>query len=130
MMDMLPPSRNLLIVLIVGMMTLLDKRLSNGKGKRLRTGIRKFDTEGAIADLSFLPDQLIQALLAYHAVALIIDIHAVIRAGRSAVQRDLEAHRVAAAGAQHQMKIPPVKTETDRAARFLQGGGVTGDQPL
>src|SRR5262249_59182164 len=72
-----------------------------------RTG--KLDLDLAIDDGFGLPDQLVQALLRHRAVALLVDIGAVRRAGRLPVDQNAKSHRRARCGRAHdEMEIAGV----------------------
>src|ERR1700722_18864683 len=65
-----------------------------GESEGLHAGIEKLDFEGAVGDRTVLPDELIEALLVDHALAVGIDVRAVIGAGRHAVDRHSETDRL------------------------------------
>ena len=77
-----------------------------------------------------LTDQLVKPLAGDHASALGVDIHAVIGAGRGAVQRHPEAHRLAAAGrSQHQVQVTALEVVDDLAAGGVERCELRADGP-
>jgi len=67
-------------------------RLSECERERFNSGIEKLDLELALVDRSRLPDQLIQALLGHAAMAVVVDVSAMGRAHRLAIDEHAETH--------------------------------------
>src|ERR1700677_2759117 len=71
------------------------KVLTKGKRVSLHIGIKKLDREGAVHDRPALTDELVEPVVGHHALAVGVRIGAVAFAGRGAVDRYPEAHRLA-----------------------------------
>src|SRR5690606_26058897 len=103
--------------------------------KRKRVGmqarVEKLNRERSVAHIYRLPDQLIEPLLSHHAIAVGIDVHAVILPRRGAVDRHPKAHGSGVgAWAQHQMQIARVKPINDFPGTLFQCRIFTADTPL
>ena len=107
------------------------------ESERFHARIEKLDFESPVSDGTGLPDQLIQPLLGDGAVALLVDIEAVSRAGRLRLDHDAKAHRRARrCRSHHEMNIARVETIRDASVRLVQRGvsalhrPVAGQRPL
>src|SRR5690349_12419787 len=95
--------------------------LAEGEGVGLDAGIEEPDLEGTVGDVATLADELVEPLAGYGAVAVRIDVAAVVGARGRAVDGDLEAHRLAVgARAQHQMQVAGVEAIGDAAVLGVQ----------
>jgi hypothetical protein len=68
--------------------------LAKSKGEGLNAWVQKLDFKRMVGDRSLLSHQLIKPLLCHDAVAIGIDVRAVVRTGLSAVDRDRESNRM------------------------------------
>src|ERR1700677_2345728 len=71
------------------------KVLTEGKRVSLHIRIKKLDGEGAVHERPALSHELVEPVVGHHALAVGIDVGAVAFAGRGAVDRHVEAHRLA-----------------------------------
>ena len=92
--------------------------LPERKRERLDAGVEEFDFERPVLDRAGLADQLIQPLPGDGAVAIGVGVDAVVGAGRLAVQRHPEPHRLAVGiRPQHQMQVAGMEAIDDLAIR-------------
>jgi hypothetical protein len=110
-------------------------RLRRGSAERerkhLHARIEKHDLELPIGDGLRLPDQLIEPLCRHRAIAVVVDIQSVRRAGRLAIEEHAKAHGSAPRGQPHdEMQITGVKTVRDAPMGLVQHRGLWLDRPL
>jgi hypothetical protein len=92
---------------------------------------QKLDSESPILYCAVLTNQLVQAVFGDRAVAVRVDIHAVIRSGGFAVYCDSEADGLPILrGPQDQMKVSGVKTIDNGPRRTKQGRDLPSIRPL
>jgi len=80
----------------------------------LHSWVLKLDCEDVVCDGSFLPHQLIQAMVCHDAIALCIRVHAMIVAWSLAVNGHPEANRLSIFHwTKHEMQVAGMKMEYD-----------------
>jgi hypothetical protein len=94
---------------------------SEGERKSLDSWIIEFNCEAMIGDGSLLPDQLIQAMVRHHAIALCVRVHTMIVTGRLAVNGHPEVDRLPVdRRTKYEMQIAGMKMEHDLPAGRLE----------
>src|SRR5262245_10707967 len=90
----------------------------------LHARTEKFDFELSIGDGLRLPDQLVQPLFGHCAVALLVDVNSVRRAGRLSIDQYAKSHgRPWRCRAHDEMQIARVKAVRDASIGLVQRGG-------
>src|SRR5712691_9265392 len=106
-------------------------RSSEREREGLDAWIEKLDLERSIDNRLRLSDQLMKALFADSAVALIVDVDAVRCAGRLSVDAQSHAHGGSASSGSHdEMKIARVKAVRDAPAGRVQRNRLLADCPI
>src|SRR5262249_27444035 len=82
---------------------------AKGEGEGLGAGIAAVELEVMLANRSVLPDELVKALAVDGAIAICVDVHAVVVARCRAIDRDTEADALSGLRrAQHQVQVARV----------------------
>src|SRR5215210_6470608 len=94
--------------------------LAERKGESLHPRAEKLDLELPIGDGSRLSDQQIKPLFSEHAVALLVNIDPVSKAGRLTVDQHAKRHGRPRGGRSHdEVKIASMETKSDAAAGLV-----------
>src|SRR5690349_3762334 len=94
---------------------------AEGEHKPRHARIEKLDLELPISNGPWLPDQLIQPLLAHRAMALLVDVTAVSRARRLSIEKNAKAHgRFSLCRPHDQVQIASMKAVRDAPVGRVQ----------
>ena len=95
------------------------------EGKCLHSSILKLDHEGMVSDPPLLPDQLIQAMVGHHAVALRVRVHAVILSRRLPVHGHSKADWLSiGACTEHKVQVTSMEAKGDLSSCGLEHSGL------
>src|SRR3954471_16837751 len=97
---------------------------------RLGAGLEQRDLQRSVADRVVLAHQLVHAAVPKHAVPVRIDVEAVCRAWRLAVEAHAEGHRGVPSGRKYDVCVARMEPEGDAAARLVEDDVLGRDRPL
>ena len=108
----------------------LATALSEGEGKDFDTRVEKLDLEDSVHDGCCLANQLVHPGLCDRTIASIVDVDAMSRTRRLAIDVYSKTHRACSRWSHDEMKVAGVKPVDDASIRRVQHGGFSDHRPI